>query len=122
MTTTMRQSFLDWIYSTLIILAAVAVIAVAAPKVAAAESAPISYAQVQLKQQGPGGGPGAGAPGSLKGETRGVKVICAGKTTAECCKGIDFCGCLANPMPKKGDEDKPLSCSSSPPKEPAPKG
>jgi hypothetical protein len=111
---------MDWIISSLIVLATIAVIAVAAPRVSlAADAAPMSLAQAtQLQQTTPGVNPGRGAPGSLKDRPNQAEVKCNGKTTAECCKGISFCGCLANPMPKKGDEDKPLACWSSPPPKP----
>lgn len=44
---------------------------------------------------------------------KGHKRLCEGKTTAECCEGISYCGCMASIM---GDSDHPYSCHSSPPK------
>ena len=60
----------DWIVSSLIVLATIAILVVAAPRVSlAGEVAPMSFAQAtQLQQTGPGVGPGRGAPGSLKGQ------------------------------------------------------
>ena len=112
-----QQKTAGWILSGVLILATVAVIAVSGGRVSAAsEAAPMTFAQAQIKKNTENVGPGRGAPGSVKAKPTQVKVLCNGKTTAECCKGISYCGCLANPMPKKGDEDKPLACNSSPPK------
>ncbi len=112
-----RQKAINWILSSLVIAAAVAVVSMSGVRVqAASEAAPITLAQAtQVKKatQEPGR---PGAPGSIKANPKAAKVLCGGKTTTECCKGISFCGCLYSPMPKKGDEDKPLSCDSSPPK------
>jgi hypothetical protein len=110
------QNAINWVLSSLIIVAAVAVVSMSGVRVqAASETAPMTFAQAQIKKNTQDVGPGRGAPGSIKGNPKAAKVLCGGKTTAECCKGISYCGCLANPMPKKGDEDKPLSCESSPP-------
>jgi hypothetical protein len=110
---------INWVLPSLVIVAAVVAVAMSGVRVqAASETAPITLAQAaQVKKDEPAR---PGAPGAVKANPKAAKVLCGGKTTAECCKGIAFCGCLANPMPKKGDEDKPLSCTSSPP--PSPKG
>jgi hypothetical protein len=109
----MQQRTLDWIFSGLIILAAVAVIVAGGTRVSAAsETTPQIFAQAtQLKQSSPTVKPGGARPGSLKQKTTEVKVICGGKTKAECCEGISYCACFAS----LGDDDKPLFCDSSPP-------
>jgi hypothetical protein len=113
-----QRTKIDWILSSIIILATVAVIAATGTRISAASDiAPQSFAQAtQLRQSGPTVPPGRGGPGSLKGQTAQVKVLCNGKTNTECCQGISYCACLYSPMPAKGDENKPLSCNSSPPK------
>jgi hypothetical protein len=113
----MQQRTMDWIFSGLIILAAVAVIVTGGTRVSASsETAPQIFAQAtQLTQGGSTVQPRPSGPSGLKQKTTPARVLCGGKTTKECCDGIAFCGCLVNPMPKKGDEDKPLSCESSPP-------
>jgi hypothetical protein len=112
-----RLKVLQIILPGLFILATMAAVSVAGSRVSAApEAAPLIIAQTQLKQGTKPGDSGRGGPGSMKANTATVKVLCNGKTKTECCKGISFCGCLYAPMPKKGDEDKPLSCNSSQPK------
>jgi hypothetical protein len=113
----LQQKAISRILPGLFILAMFAVVTVAGTRATAApESAPLIVAQTQLKQGTKPGDSGRGGPSSMKANTATVKVLCNGNTSTECCKGISFCGCLYAPMPKKGDEDKPLSCNSSPPK------
>lgn len=113
----MKTQRSGWILPALLMLAAVAVIALSGVRISAAEPAPMSVAQVQIKQRTDPVGPGRGAPGSIKSNKAEVKVLCNGKTKTACCENISYCACLYPPMPKKGEKDKPLSCHSSPPKD-----
>lgn len=52
--------------------------------------------------------------GALATPGKGHKRVCNGKTKAQCCEGISYCGCLYSPM--GGDDNHPLACNSSPPR------
>jgi hypothetical protein len=110
------QKAINWALASLVIAVAVAAVSMSGVRVqAASETAPITLAQATQMKKGTQEPGRPGAPGSMKAQPKAAKVLCGGKTTSDCCKGISFCGCLYSPMPAKGDEDKPLSCDSSPP-------